>query len=101
VDAFAYSLHINVHNVGNLIQALVTLTEFCQGPCIGNQQVRVRDGCLDRFARPLRWPRASSRLSIRRCLCVVIDIMRNIVTLIAVIFLALKCGFEWMTSKYN
>lgn len=38
VDAFAYNMQLTNDNVDNLIQALCTLTEFCQGPCEENQQ---------------------------------------------------------------
>jgi len=38
VDAFAYSMQLHTDNVDNLIQAFCTLTEFCQGPCVANQQ---------------------------------------------------------------
>ena len=37
LDFYGLSLYICETNVGSIIQALETLTEFCQGPCFGNQ----------------------------------------------------------------
>jgi hypothetical protein len=37
LDFYGLSLYICETNVGSITQALETLTEFCQGPCLGNQ----------------------------------------------------------------
>jgi hypothetical protein len=55
VDAFAYSMQLTNDNVHNLIQALCTLTEFCQGPCEENQHdiTFSESHCIDQVVKNL------------------------------------------------
>ena len=49
LEQFGLALYVNAQNIDNLNQALITLTEFCQGPCLENQNdVASNDtNCID------------------------------------------------------
>ena len=55
LEQFGLALYVNAQNIDNLNQALITLTEFCQGPCLENQNdVASNDtNCIDIIVKEL------------------------------------------------